>query len=273
VGPYPVLACPRWDRLAEDLAELRDVVSVVAVPDALAGLDAAALRPAFPDLVRRYKRHYVVDLDVPAERRLSPNHHRNLRRLPRDLRTERVGDPPAHLDTWCRLYSVLVARHDIRGAAEFSRESFEAQLRVPGLCAWRAVLGGETVGMVLWYVTGLVAHYHLTAASEAGYRSRCVYGLLRHALADLAADGVRRADLGGPAGLDDDDTGGLASFKRGWSTGTVEAMICGRIVDRDAYADLTRASGTRESGYFPAYRAPSAPPATSHVPRQRHTPV
>ena len=261
-GPYPVLACPAWERLAADLSELRDVVS-------------------------------VVDLGVPAERRISANHRRNLRRVPRALHTERVDHPAERLSDWDRLYAVLVARHNLRGVAAFSAASFAAQFRVPGLRVWRAVSGGVTVGMVLWFVHGGVAHYHLTAADATGYRSRCVFALVRNALDDLAAEGVQRADLGGAAGLTDDAGSGLASFKRGWSTGTVDAYLCGRIVDRAAYARLAGPRNTasangvangvanglandvakglaitllNDTAYFPAYRAAPSPRAVRDDP-------
>ena len=253
-GPYPLFACADWAALGTDLAELEGAVSVVVVADPLGRHDEALLRDAFPDLVRPFKRHYVADLTVPLDRRLSPNHRRNLRKVPPDLRTERVADPGTCLDDWARLYETLVARHEIRGIAAFSKASFEQQFRVPGLRAWRAEIGGATVGMVLWYVAGTFAYYHLTAVAPDGYRARCVYPLLRHALEDLAAEGVLVAELGGAAGLDDDPSDGLAAFKQGWSTGTVVAHLCGRVLDRDAYDRLSQGRSAAAAAFFPAYR-------------------
>lgn len=237
-------------------------MSVTAVAEPLGAPGAAALADAFPDLVRDFKLHYVADLTTDEPRRLSDHHRRRLRKLPAELRAERIDPPSAALDDWGSVYAGLIRRHDIRGIATFSRESFAAQLAVPGCVAWRAALAGETVGMALWYRDGEDAWYHLGASSDRGYEVGSAYAIFRAALADLAASGVRRADLGGAAGIADDPSDGLARFKRGWSTSTVVARLCGRILDRDAYDRLSRARGAGPGEYFPAYRSPlpAAPP-------------
>jgi hypothetical protein len=47
---------------------------------------------------------------------------------------------------------------------------------------------------------------------------------------------------------------GLSWFKRGWATGDKAKYFCGSIFDPEAYAFLTKPSGSGSS-YFPAYRA------------------
>ena len=56
--------------------------------------------------------------------------------------------------------------------------------------------------------------------------------------------------------------GGLREFKRGWSTGTRPAYLCGRILQPQRYAELAEERGPGERSYFPAYRAGEFGPAS-----------
>jgi hypothetical protein len=47
---------------------------------------------------------------------------------------------------------------------------------------------------------------------------------------------------------------GITRFKQGWSTGMLKNYFCGKILDHDAYAQLTRAKGAEGTLFFPAYR-------------------
>ncbi|MCE9634684.1 MAG: GNAT family N-acetyltransferase [Planctomycetes bacterium] len=257
-GPYPLFACEDPRAVAADLAALHGIVSVVVVPDPLGGFDEALLRAAFPDLCAPYKTHFVADLSLPERERIDAHHRKELKRPRPGLEVERIADPAAWIDEWTALYSGLVERLGVRGPAAFTRTSFDRQFTVPGLSAWRARLGGETVAAALWYAGDSRASYHLAASNDAGYRCGAAYPLMRRALADLAAEGVTLAGLGGAAGLADDPSDGLAKFKRGWSTSTQTAFLCGRIVDREAYEQLSAECGDATGPFFPAYRRPVA---------------
>lgn len=253
-GPYPLFACARWDALEHDLAALpRDLVSVVLVADPFGGHDAALLARCFPDRLVAFKQHFVRDLARDAA--IAPHHRRNVRRASRAVEVEACGPSAALLDDWVRLYAGLVRRHAIRGQAAFSPASLAAQLAVPGLVALRARRGGETVGVTLWYEQEDVAHYHLGAYADAGYEHRAAYALFAAAL-DHFRGRVRWLALGAGAGVTGDEGDGLTRFKRGWSTGTRTAWLCGRVVDRAAYDALAARAGAR-GDFFPAYRAPA----------------
>jgi len=261
MGAYPLLSCPRWRELGADLDALAaggGIVSLVAVTDPFGDHDPAGLRRAFPDLVTPYKPHFVVDLGRPLASFVSDHHRRYARAAGRGLEVERCAAPADYLDEWTALYGALVRRHGISGIAAFSRASFAAQLAVPGCQLFRARGGDATLGMLLWYRQGETAYYHLGAYSEDGYQRRASFPLFWRAFEALAADGVRWLDLGAAAGAQVSasatDAGGLARFKRGWSTGTRPTYLCGRIFDRPLYAELTRARGVGPTSYFPAYR-------------------
>ncbi len=253
MGCYPLFACPGWSALAADLAEVRDLVSLVLVADPFGPLDPGAFnRGAVP-----FKDHHVVELGPAVDRIASAHHRRNARKALDRLTIDRIDDPAGSLDAWHRLYRILVDRHGIRGISAFSRASFARQLAAPGLVAFRADAGGQTVGMLLWFVHGEVAYYHLGAYDEAGYALNASFALFWRAIEWFTARGdVRWLDLGAGAGLGEGGSpGGLDRFKAGWSTGTRPAHLCRHVFRPDRYDALARESGHPGSGYFPAYRA------------------
>jgi len=254
MGPYPIFACDDWAALATDIEELRDeLVAVSLVADPF-GATADDLARAFGDVVTPFKEHFVVDLRGEWRERMHPHHRRNVRRALARLEVEPVDDPSALLDDWVTLYGELIDRHRITGPAAFSRDSFAAQLRVPGITALRALEDGVTVGATLWYVAADVAYYHLGAYNARGYELGASFALFDRALERFAAEGVAWASLGAGAGLDGTLEDGLTRFKRGWATATRTAYLCGRILQRDAYDELSAAHPPR-APYFPAYRA------------------
>ena len=253
MGPYPLFDCEEWPALDADLAALdRGLVSVVVVADPLAEVGERELARAFPDHLIAFKRHFIRDLDAPAE--LPSHHRRHLRRATRAVDVEICRQPLEHLEDWGRLYGRLAARHGLTGIRAFSREAFRRQLALPGMLATRAVRNDRTVGMTLWLQHGARAHYHLGASSPAGYAVSASYALFDAALRELRARGVRRVDLGGSAsgGWADD---GLSRFKRGWANDERTAYLAGRILDRRSYERLAADRSVQGSEWFPAYRA------------------
>jgi len=71
MGIYPFLTCNVWSRLPDDLDALQrsKLVSLVAVTDPFGNYDEALLHRCFPDVVRPFKQHYVVDLTQPFRSR------------------------------------------------------------------------------------------------------------------------------------------------------------------------------------------------------------
>ena len=255
VGPYPILACADWAGLPADLAELEGtLVSLSAVADPFGEHTGELLRESFPDLVRPFKEHSVVDLERPLRDSVSAHHRRNAAKGFAAVDVERLEDAQLHLGDWIQLYSTLVSRHQITGVADFTPESFASQLAVPGVTAFRAIRAGETVGMLLWYVMGDIAYYHLGAYSATGYDQRASFALFWTALEHFAAEGLRWASLGAGAGVVGSPDDGLTRFKQGWTTETRTAYFCGRIFDHAAYRDLVLEHGAEGSDYFPAYR-------------------
>jgi hypothetical protein len=164
---------------------------------------------------------------------------------------EVCAEPGAHLDDWIRLYRGLTERHGLTGVRALSREAFRRQLGLPGLVALLGRRGGQIVGMTLWFEDAPNAWYHLAASSAEGYEVSASYALFAAALDHLRDLGVRWVDLGGAPGNRTKDDG-LARFKRGWASEERDAYLCGRVIDRAAYARL---AGGHSSEWFPAYRA------------------
>lgn len=252
MGPYPLFACSDWSALPDELPTLSDeLVSVAIVTDPFGGWTEDVLRRSFPEVLLAFKEHFVVRLGADPLGHVHPHHRRNIALARREVEVDAVGDLTAFAPEWQRLYRQLVARHHIRGAANFSDRSLAAQLAVPGMMALRARCRGETVGATLWYLDGEVVYYHLAAYSPEGYERRASFALFARALELFSGRGLAWASLGAGAGLAADPDDGLGRFKRGWSTGTRVAWFGGRVLRPDVY---DRLAGPSPGRWFPAYR-------------------
>jgi hypothetical protein len=197
----------------------------------------------------------VIDLNYSLPTFASKHHQRNARKAFKYLSVERCKEPIMFLDEWVSLYNKLIERHKIEGIVAFSKPSFEKQLGVPGIVAFRAVYKDETVGMLLWYIQDKrLGYYHLGAYSSLGYEMRASFALFWIAIEYFTALGIRWLCLGGGAGLSNNGTDGLSRFKKGWSTGIRTAYFCGRIFNNDRYIKITKAKRSDNTDYFPAYR-------------------
>lgn len=255
MGCYPLFACDHWAGLREDLSALAGrLVSLTIVTDPFGDYTEPLLHEIFPDLVSRFKQHFVARLDQPAQDFVSAHHRYYAQRALARVQVEQCPDPPALLREWCVLYAQLVRRHRVTGIQAFSEESFARQLALPGVIAFRALFQGETVGVHLWLVDGEVAYSHLAATNDAGYEQMSAYALHWQAL-NFFAERVRYLDWGGGAGSRMDENDGLARFKRGWANDTRTAFLCGRILHLEAYRRLCANREFPARSYFPAYRA------------------
>lgn len=252
MGCYPLLACRDWSAVPEDLDACTDLVSLVAVPDPHGEHDPALLSRAFPDLVKPFKEHFVCELgDAPVGSR----HHRYYaRRALRRLEIEESRDPASHVDEWTQLYAQLIERHHLKGIHAFPRESFAAQLAVPGGTLLRALEHGTAVAAQLWYVRRGVAYSHLAATGPRGYELGAPYAL-HAAAATILGDRAEILHLGGGAGRGLRSTDGLSYFKAGWANATTTAYLVGRVLDVERYRTLAASRGAADTVYFPAYRA------------------
>ena len=251
-GCYPLMACRNWSRLEDDFAHFADEwVSFVAVPDPLGAPGEAELRKLFADHVRPFKAHYTIELATWSEA-AKPVHRARVRQGDERVTVEVRPAIPADIDQWDVIYAELIARKQLSGLHTFSRAAFETLLQVPGVYISRAAAKGETVCMSIWVTHADCVYSHLTASTAIGYELSAAYPMIDRAIRYFQSRSFALIDLGGGAGLDDDATDGLASFKRGWSNSVRQAYICGRIFDHAAYRSLT---GERTTDYFPAYRS------------------
>jgi len=253
MGCYPVFVCGDWSRLSSDLDSLdRELVTVSLVADVFAPYDQATLSEIF-DRVVAFKRHFIVDLELPIEKTTSANHRWRARKALREVSVEICDDPRAHVDEWFELFTHLVARHGVRGLRAFSHRCFERQARIPGFLMVRARYRGRTVGVQTLYTNDDVAYGHIMAMNEEGYELSASYAMTWIALEHLVGK-VRYIDIGGTSGVVDRENDGLFAYKRGWTSTTRPAYFCGRILDPEQYSEISPQSA-RAGGYFPAYRS------------------
>jgi hypothetical protein len=251
MGAYPLFCCRDWPALADDVTALADdLVSVVLITNPLGTYSPEMLERGF-DRVVPYKEHFVVETGQPLAAFVTRSHRANAERALREVSVELCPNPAAFIDEWERLYAVLAARHSIAGLRRFSRQALERQFAVPGLVMFRAIANGHTVGLDLWYVQEDCAQGHLAAFDQTGYALHASYAT-KWCVLDYFSNKVRWVNLGAGSSRNADD--GLSRFKRGWSTGTKTAWLCGRVLQPAVYAALARTSNAADPSYFPVYR-------------------
>lgn len=255
MGCYPLFTCQDWSRLGDDLRMLEgELVSLSLVTDPFGDFDETLLSIWFSDVCKPFKNHYVRDLFLPAEDSIARHHLRNIERGEKAVTVERCDPPDRFLEDWIALYQHLIQRHNIQGIARFSRAAFARQLSIPGLVMFRAHRHGKTVGMLLWFLKGNVAYYHLGAFSPEGYRLNASYALFWNSIRFFKTLGLHWLDLGAAPGIRSDASNGLDRFKRGWATGTRTAYFCGKILNHTKYEEIARVHGNGSEDYFPSYR-------------------
>ncbi len=257
MGCYPFFCCTDWTSLGSDIEQLkRRYVTVSLVVDPFAPITAANLAKDF-QLVRPFKKHFVIDISESTDRYIDRHHRYYAKRALKQIQVRSVDDPKTCLDDWVRLYQILIDRHHLRGIKAFSKTAFAAQFDVPGLVAFRASRNGKTIGMHLWYLQSGVAYSHLSAFDQEGYSLRAAYALHWSAIEEFkrnCARELRWLDLGAGAGSKGDQSDGLSIFKRGWASGEKVKYFCSSVLDQKSYESLT-ATNRIDSDYFPLYRA------------------
>jgi GNAT acetyltransferase-like protein len=254
MGCYPLFSCTDWTGLEADVDALAaDLISISVVTDPFGRYNKQNLQNCFRDKFIPFKTHYVADLRRRPLDSVAKHHRYYAKRALGLVDIERCDEPSLFLDEWLSLYDNLIRRHQLNGIKAFSRRSFHMQLAVPGIVMLRARHDGETLGAHLWYMEGDVIHSHLAAANARGYDLAVSYALYWFAL-ETFADEAQWINFGAGAGLNNEDTDGLARFKKGWATETREAYFCGRIFDHEKYAEALVAQRIDNSDYFPAYR-------------------
>jgi hypothetical protein len=248
VGPYPVTALAPDADIEAGLARLAAAgfVSIVLVLDD--GLRPPVEALAAFDFARPFKTHYLHD------RTLAPfaygKHHRyEIKRARGQVRAREIALAD-HLDAWQRLYGELQERHDLAGVHAFPEAHFRLLSGLAGIRMFGAFADDELVSAHLFVTHGHHAISHLAASNARGYKLGAAY-----AVNDAALDGLDACtviNFGGGAGSGDDPSGGLARFKAGFSNRTAPSLLCGKVLDRLVYGNLSGGAATGD--FFPAYR-------------------
>ena len=253
MGCYPLFFCQDWCQLHSDLQNVDgELVSLAIVTDPFGKFDKRYLGDSF-DSVIPFKEHFIVDLQLSTSDLVSAHHRYYARKAVKCLQVEECPEPIKCIDEWVALYTNLMSRHGLSGIKTFSRDAFARQLEIPGTVMFRVLHQHVTVAAQIWFVQGEVGYSHLTALSEAGYALRASYALYWFAM-EYFLGKVRWLDLGAGAGTNNNANDGLSEFKRGWSSGTRTTYFCGRIFNRERYAEITKATYSTDTNYFPAYR-------------------
>jgi hypothetical protein len=251
MGCYPLFACSSWHKMPLDLDLIgSSLVSIVLVSDPFGEYTARDLRTSFTDLAIPFKEHFVVDL---KQINISKHHRYYSARSLKKVTVDICQTPLSYLDTWSRLYSALIGRHNLKGIKAFSEKTFEALLSMQNLVMFRAESDGDIIGAHLWLTSGNIGYSHLAAFDSTGYELMAAYALYREAI-DFFSNSLRWLDIGSGAGVNTRSDDGLTQFKRGWTDKSRTAYLCGKILDHSKYSELASDVSASKTSYFPLYR-------------------
>lgn len=254
IGCYPLSIMKPDSDLDAGLARLRagGFVSAVMILDDFHRPSIEALEHTF-NLFRPFKTHFLHRGPL-ANYKPGKDHRYKINRANRTVTTRPI-ELADHIDAWIALYDGLTDRHNLSGMHVFPRRGYEMLARLPGVHTIGGFIDEEMVACHIWVMHAGRVHSHLTASNALGYANRAAY-----AVSDASVKYFADADIinfGGGAGLGNDASDGLTQFKRGFSNDQAQSYICGAILDRAAYRELSGHDDVAENEYFPAYRNPA----------------
>ncbi len=129
-GCYPLFTCEKWNRLEEDLSNIKDLICVYMVLDPFGDYTIEQLNEWF-HVVIPFKHHYILYLNKEYKNSISKHHKRNINKSYKNLEIEFCRKPLIYLDSWIELYSTLIVRHNIKGIAQFSYNYFKKIISSP----------------------------------------------------------------------------------------------------------------------------------------------
>gem|GEM_PF-1037709 len=265
IGLYPYAMCRDFTALAgpADQAALR-ATGAVALSFVADPFEADTVRTALADwaVCKRFKTHFVLDL-AGDWRGARSKHTRRYVRRGHDALTTRTITTEAHThaaEFWA-LYAPAMRRLGATGLQKMSPEMIADQLAVPGtfLTLSHARDDGALTGAMISYVHGSHVNLHLTCFDATRNTARTSYVLIDAGAAHAESLGCRWINLGGAAGMVDDPSDGLYAFKRRWTPYQRETLLCGQVLNPEAYAALCAETDRQDAGFFPGYRAPGSP--------------
>jgi len=265
IGLYPYAMCRDFAALAgpADQAALR-ATGAVAVSFVADPFEADTVRTALADwaVCRRFKTHFVLDLAGDWRAARSNSTRRNVRLGQKALITENITvEAGTHAAEFWALYAPAMRRLGATGIQKMSSEMIADQLAVPGtfLTLTHARDSGVLTGAHISYIHDDHVCSHLLCRNSTKAAAHSSYVLYDAAAAHAESQGCRWINLGGAAGMVDDPSDGLYAFKQRWTPHQRETLLCGQVLNPEAYAALCAETDRQEAGFFPAYRAAGSP--------------
>jgi hypothetical protein len=255
MGCYPLFFSTNWDKIQYDLESIDqgEIVTIFLVTDPFGKYDEEILKKTFPDVMFHFKDHYYTDLKDNMETTICKHHLKKARRCLDRMEISRCDEPLDILEDWWDLYQCLIEKYKIKGIRAFSYDSFKKQFNIPGITVFKALYKGKLIGIQIWFDHEEIAYTHLSAYNKEGYRYSASYGLRYYSMEYFKKKGTRFLSMGAGTGIGV-KRDGLTFFKKGWSTGTRKVFFCGKIIDREAYENISSTKKKNENGYFPIYR-------------------
>jgi len=259
-GLYPYSLCREWSKLGSDLSFLRELgaVSIVFVASPFCAMELEKIIPNWV-LCKPFKQHFIVNLNENWRSQRTKNTRYYCNASFKHQEVEIVRGSEKYAELFWSLYKPTIDKHNISGIQKMSLSIIAKQLRVKGAQLLIARQEDIPVGAMIVYNQGEVANAHLMGLSSEAYKIHTSYALIYTALTAFEEQGCRFANLGGSAGLKNNPRDGLHRFKSRWTKDIRTSLLCGEILNADAYKLLVGESFAQpEVNFFPEYRFPGS---------------
>jgi len=159
------------------------------------------------------------------------------------------------LDNFVEIYYQTMRRRDAQEFYFFDSEYFKQLMAFPGSRLFTVYLGEEPVSSAFFLFSDETVYYHLSANTEAGYRTQANYFLLHKVFEHARDEGYRYCILGGGTGGESDDP--LFRFKKKFSETLYPFYIGGKVHNPEVYQGyikLWREQSRTDIPFFLKYR-------------------
>lgn len=255
INPYPVFICSDFSNIRSDFAQLKQTKAVCLTLRTDVFDENIVLKTEGTwDWFKPFKTHYITNFREPWRQTAARNAIRYEKRARDIYAFSRVENPASYATELSRLNKVILDRTQIGKTTALSVNTLQIQMSQNGVRLFKAENCDGVQGLALFMITDQKAYAYLLGATNEARSDHVIYGLYGYALDSLKSE-VEVVDFGGNPGWSDDPADNVVQFKKLWTNQIATSFICGKIFDRNVYAQLCAKNRSSRSKFFPSYRA------------------
>ena len=254
-SPYPNFAETDFTKINLDLKSLikeKKAVALTIRSDSLSESNVLTTKANW-DWFKEFKTHYITDLSGDWRSSAARNALRYEKRARQTFEYEVTTTPLAFAKDLHDLNRIILQRTQGPTQSQLNIETLKQQIGLAGAVLIKASNGSGLQALGLFMQSKNRAYAYLLGSTNEARDDYVIYGLYGFAL-DLFSNRVTYVDFGGAPGMYDNFDHPVAKFKRLWTNKMAKSYICGKIIRKDIYGQLTDDAPIEHADYFPGYR-------------------